>query len=141
MVPNTVQELRFCREVIKELNSKKHQLYAWPFYDPVDPVAMNLPDYFKIIKKPMDLSTIKSKVDRGDYKNGAAFAADVRLMFNNCFTYNPQGQDVYGMGKQLEKVFETKWLDRPPERVAVVPQDEEDEEGASAWSVHAAQRR
>lgn len=128
MIPNTAAELKFCKEVIKELFSKKNYAFAWPFLQPVDPVAMGLHDYNRIIKKPMDLGTVKTKLDRGEYKNGAAFAADVRLMLNNCFTYNPQGQDVYQMGKQVEKVFENRWFDRPPEKIVAPQPDESDGE-------------
>ena len=35
------------------------QLYAWPFYKPVDAALLGLHDYHEIIKKPMDLGTIK----------------------------------------------------------------------------------
>jgi bromodomain-containing factor 1 len=55
------EQIKFCQNIMKELFSKKHKDYAWPFYDPVDVVALNLPDYFDIIKQPMDLGTVKSK--------------------------------------------------------------------------------
>ena len=32
------------------------------FHQPVDPIAYNIPDYFLVIKKPMDFSTIKKKI-------------------------------------------------------------------------------
>ena len=35
---------------------------AWPFNEPVDPVRLNLPDYFDVIKNPMDLGTIKVQI-------------------------------------------------------------------------------
>lgn len=36
--------------------------WGWPFLKPVDPVALNLPDYFTVIKKPMDLGTVKNNL-------------------------------------------------------------------------------
>ena len=45
--------------LIKEMHSKKHESYAWPFYKPVQAEALGLHDYFDIIKKPMDLGTVK----------------------------------------------------------------------------------
>ena len=51
--------LRYCNSVLKELLSKKHAGYAWPFYKPVDATTLGLHDYHDIIKQPMDLSTIK----------------------------------------------------------------------------------
>lgn len=52
-------QLRYCSGVLKELLSKKHAAYAWPFYKPVDATSLGLHDYHDIIKQPMDLSTIK----------------------------------------------------------------------------------
>lgn len=82
-----------------------------------DPVKLCIPDYLKIIKRPMDLSTIRQKLDRGDYKTAAAFAADFRLMLSNCFVFNPEGSPINNLGKQLETLFESKWLDRPPDTI------------------------
>lgn len=52
-------QLRFCARLVREMLSKKHLAYAWPFHKPVDAKALNLHDYHDIIKHPMDLSTIK----------------------------------------------------------------------------------
>lgn len=51
--------LKACNEILKELFSKKHFNYAWPFYKPVDAEWLGLHDYHDIIKKPMDLGTVK----------------------------------------------------------------------------------
>lgn len=53
------KHLRYCSAVLKELLSKKHAGYAWPFYKPVDASTLGLLDYHDIIKHPIDLSTIK----------------------------------------------------------------------------------
>ena len=47
------ESLRFCNEVLRDMFSKKHGSYAWPFYKPVDAAALGLHDYHNIIKKPM----------------------------------------------------------------------------------------
>merc|ERR1712079_308551 len=44
----------------------KHH-HAWPFHFPVDTVKLGLPDYFEIIKKPMDLGTIRKRLDNNYY--------------------------------------------------------------------------
>jgi len=56
----------------------------------------------------MDLGTVKEKLDSREYANSAEFAADVRQIFKNCFTYNPETHDVVAMGKKLEAIFEDK---------------------------------
>ncbi len=53
------EQLKCCDDILKEMLSKKHAAYAWPFYKPVDVEALQLHDYHDIIKFPMDLSTVK----------------------------------------------------------------------------------
>ncbi|KAM9793875.1 bromodomain-containing protein 2-like [Syngnathus typhle] len=110
------KQLRCCKEILKEMLSKKHAAYAWPFYKPVDVEALQLHDYRDIIKCPMDLSTVKAKLNRREYPDAKRFAADVRLIFSNCYTYNPPYHDVVALAKKLQSVFERKFaaiLDEP----------------------------
>uniref|UniRef100_A0A3B3VH33 Bromodomain-containing protein 2 n=1 Tax=Poecilia latipinna TaxID=48699 RepID=A0A3B3VH33_9TELE len=110
-------QLRYCSNVLKELLSKKHAAYAWPFYKPVDAMSLGLHDYHDIIKQPMDLSTIKRKMDSREYRDAQQFSADVRLMFSNCYKYNPPDHDVVAMARKLQDVFEfcfAKMPDEPP---------------------------
>ena len=94
---------------------KKHYApYNIAFLQPVDPDALGIPQYRDIIKNPMDLSTIRRKLDMGQYKDGDEFEFDIRLMFNNCYTFNAPGSEVYSLGKELEAVFDRKWTERPP---------------------------
>uniref|UniRef100_A0A0D3F339 Bromo domain-containing protein n=1 Tax=Oryza barthii TaxID=65489 RepID=A0A0D3F339_9ORYZ len=86
----------------------KHK-FGWVFNKPVDAVALGLHDYFAIIKHPMDLGTIKTRLTHGQYRNPREFADDVRLTFHNAMTYNPKGQDVHFMAEQLLGIFEAQW--------------------------------
>lgn len=106
-------ELRFCNQVLKELTSKKHEEYSFPFLLPVDPVALNCPSYFKIIKEPMDLSTVQEKMNNNAYETADEFEHDVRLIFKNCYRFNPDGTPVNKMGKRLEAIFDKKWSEKP----------------------------
>lgn len=108
----TAAELKFCDQVIKEVMKKQHEAYAYPFYTPVDPVALNIPDYFRVIKKPMDLSTIQNKLKTNQYDNANEFEADIRLMLANCFKFNPGGSAVHTMGRKVEEVFNKKWTEK-----------------------------
>lgn len=105
--------LKSCNEILKELFSKKHSGYAWPFYKPVDAELLGLHDYHDIIKKPMDLGTVKRKMDSREYKNAPEFAGDVRLIFSNCYKYNPSDHDVVAMGRKLQDVFEMRFANIP----------------------------
>ena len=107
-----VAEQKFCSFILRELTKKSHAPYNLPFVQPVDPIALGIPHYTEVIKEPMDLSTMRRKVDVGEYETLAEFEADMRLMFNNCYTFNPVGTDVYNLGSQLEAVFNSKWAEQ-----------------------------
>lgn len=87
----------------------KHK-YGWVFDAPVDVEGLGLQDYYTIIKHPMDLGTVKSRLNKNWYKSPKEFAEDVRLTFLNAMTYNPKGQDVYVMAEQLLTIFEDRWV-------------------------------
>lgn len=48
-------------------------------------------------------------MDNREYKTAAEFAADVRLIFTNCYKYNPPDHDVVAMGRKLQDVFEMRY--------------------------------
>ncbi|ENN75313.1 hypothetical protein YQE_08090, partial [Dendroctonus ponderosae] len=100
--------LKACSEILKELFSKKHCTYAWPFYKPVDAEMLGLHDYHDIIKHPMDLGTIKEKLDNREYHTAKEFTDDVRLIFLNCYKYNPADHDVVAMARKLQNIFDLK---------------------------------
>ncbi|KAI4492152.1 hypothetical protein M0802_010049 [Mischocyttarus mexicanus] len=109
------EALKSCNEILKELFSKKHSGYAWPFYKPVDAELLGLHDYHDIIKKPMDLGSVKTKMDSREYKTAQEFASDVRLIFTNCYKYNPPDHDVVAMARKLQDVFEMRYAKIPDE--------------------------
>ncbi|XP_042063334.1 transcription factor GTE6-like isoform X1 [Salvia splendens] len=94
----------------------QHQ-WAGPFLQPVDVVGLGLHDYYEVIEKPMDFSTIKCRMEAKDgtgYKNVREVCADVRLIFKNAMKYNKERDDVHVMAKTLLDKFETKWLQLLP---------------------------
>ncbi|XP_029933497.1 histone acetyltransferase p300 isoform X2 [Myripristis murdjan] len=77
-----------------------------PFRMPVDPQLLCIPDYFDIVKNPMDLSTIKRKLDTGQYQEPWQYVDDIWLMFNNAWLYNRKTSRVYKYCSKLAEVFE-----------------------------------
>lgn len=63
-------------------------------------------DYFDIVKNPMDLSTIKRKLDTGQYQEPWQYVDDIWLMFNNAWLYNRKTSRVYKYCSKLAEVFE-----------------------------------
>eukprot|EP00612_Vaucheria_litorea_P002687 CAMPEP_0171458830 /NCGR_PEP_ID=MMETSP0945-20130129/4356_1 /TAXON_ID=109269 /ORGANISM="Vaucheria litorea, Strain CCMP2940" /LENGTH=364 /DNA_ID=CAMNT_0011984725 /DNA_START=18 /DNA_END=1109 /DNA_ORIENTATION=+ len=84
--------------------------YGWVFNTPVDPLVLCLPDYFNIIKHPMDLGTIRKKLDAGGYVALDAVADDIRLTFNNAMQYNTPGTEVYPVAEEMLRMFETMFI-------------------------------
>lgn len=102
-------QLKFCEEVIRELVAPKHWVMNQYFTHAVDPVALNIPTYFQIIKKPMDLGTVQTKLQNNVYEKAKDFEEDVRLVFKNCYKFNPEGDYVNQQGHALEELFDKKW--------------------------------
>ncbi|KAI3824534.1 hypothetical protein L1987_05996 [Smallanthus sonchifolius] len=95
-----------CAKILKTLMIHK---FGPVFNQPVDPVELGIPDYFKIISHPMDLGTISKKLEDDVYSLADAFAADIRLTFSNAMRYNPPGNFVHLMAKELNDLFGRNW--------------------------------
>ena len=78
---------------------------AYDFLEPVDYVALNILDYPTIIKNPMDLGTVKSKLKDNKYPTFLEFLSDIDLIWTNCRTYNMAGSEIVKMANHCEKVF------------------------------------
>jgi len=91
------------RKTTQILSSLQKHTSAWPFLCPVDPSIDPAPNYFEIIANPIDLSTIATRLKNGHYNGVDEFVKDLRLMFSNCFEYNPVGHLVNDEGMVLEK--------------------------------------
>ncbi|XP_077176061.1 bromodomain adjacent to zinc finger domain protein 2B isoform X12 [Paroedura picta] len=100
------KDLALCSVILSELETHED---AWPFLLPVN--LKLVPGYRKVIKKPMDFSTIREKLSSGQYPNLEAFAVDVRLVFDNCETFNEDDSDIGRAGHNMRKHFEKKWTE------------------------------
>ncbi|KAL8757590.1 MAG: hypothetical protein Q9199_002121 [Rusavskia elegans] len=110
-------ELKFCGHVLDELANKKYASLVYPFAIPVDPVALNIPDYHSIIKKPMDLRTVREKLENAQYENAKEFEQDVKLIFANCRKYNGPEHPIRASANEVELLFNREmsnkrsWID------------------------------
>ncbi|KAH9075819.1 hypothetical protein EDB83DRAFT_2515499 [Lactarius deliciosus] len=123
------EQLRYCGKILDQLGRKQHISIVGPFAEPVDWVKLSIPDYPKIVKKPMDLSTMRAKLDSGAYTTAEKFRDDIKLIINNCFLYNPPGTPVHQAGLDMRKLFEEKWKGLPPLRAE--SEDEGDDDSDS----------
>jgi hypothetical protein len=99
-------------EIVKEdhqrlkecLNDIEEDPKSYEFREPVPWKELGLSDYVEIIKKPMDLRTVRKNLGKGKYKRYEDFFRDVQLIWDNCKTYNIQGSDIYKMAESMEKI-------------------------------------
>ncbi|KAJ8924783.1 hypothetical protein NQ315_000936 [Exocentrus adspersus] len=97
----------------KILDYVKNHEDAWPFADPVE--EEYAPNYYSIVKKPMDLETMEERLESGYYKNFSKFRADFQLIVDNCRLYNGAENEYTEMVDNLLQVFEKateKYLDQ-----------------------------
>ncbi|XP_057762932.1 transcription factor GTE6-like isoform X1 [Arachis stenosperma] len=124
--------------ILRQITQHK---WAWPFMQPVDVEGLGLHDYYEVIDKPMDFSTIKNQTEAKDgtgYKNVREICVDVRLVFTNAMKYNDEKSDVHVMAKTLLEKFEEKWLQFLP-KVTEEETRREQEEAEAQLSMQLAQ--
>ncbi|XP_029392098.1 bromodomain adjacent to zinc finger domain protein 2B isoform X4 [Mus pahari] len=100
------RDLALCSMILTEMETHED---SWPFLLPVN--LKLVPGYKKVIKRPMDFSTIREKLNNGQYPNFETFALDVRLVFDNCETFNEDDSDIGRAGHSMRKYFEKKCTD------------------------------
>ena len=92
MKSNDNRQLRFMLDVTYKLWIKVDSCI---FHDPVDIVKWNIPHYCEMIKHPMDMGTIKARLNKGSYHSAEECNADYTLMFDNCLTFNKHPENAY----------------------------------------------
>ncbi|XP_078537813.1 bromodomain adjacent to zinc finger domain protein 2B isoform X5 [Lissotriton helveticus] len=103
---DTSNDLAACSIILSDMETHQD---AWPFLLPVN--LKLVPGYKKVIKKPMDFSTIRAKLNSGQYTSFEAFALDIRLVFNNCETFNEDDSEIGRAGHNMRIYFENKWTE------------------------------
>uniref|UniRef100_A0A8C2B4Y3 Bromodomain adjacent to zinc finger domain 2B n=1 Tax=Cyprinus carpio TaxID=7962 RepID=A0A8C2B4Y3_CYPCA len=93
------KDLAMCRILLAELESHQD---AGPFLTPVNPKSV--PGYRKIIKKPMDFSTIRDKLTNSQYLNLETFIIDVNLVFDNCEKFNEDNSVIGRAGHTMRRI-------------------------------------
>ena len=97
-----------CRDVTKKVRYSLGKLGEKVFGPPVD--AKLIPDYYRVIPKPISISQIEAKLDGpGAYTSPEEFADDFRLVWSNCKVYNSKGTWVDKLGEVGEAAFLAAW--------------------------------
>ena len=79
------------------------------FHNPVDPDRLGIPDYFEVVKEPIDLGTIKQRINHNQYFMMKEVVDDIQKCFDNCLLYNgedsPAGQRCLTVMEEFKKLY------------------------------------
>jgi len=103
------------------LNAMMRHKDGWPFDRPI--TKTEAPDYHKIVRRPMDLGTIRSSINRMKYSCNNEVLEDIRLVFENCRLYNKEEAEEYQCGERLERYFK-----KEIKKLGLLADEEGDEE-------------
>ena len=73
-------------------------------------MALDLSDYPKIIRHPMDFGTIRKKLSLNAFLNELEFQEDMNLVFDNCILYNGTDKDLGKIALQMKMEFNTMFV-------------------------------
>eukprot|EP00984_Skeletonema_dohrnii_P001631 scaffold521_cov96-Skeletonema_dohrnii-CCMP3373.AAC.1 len=100
------QDLANCREIHAGLMAKERNTINYLFLEPVE--TTYFPEYLKVIKKPMDLRTLKENLEAGKYTAKEEFYADAQLIFDNAIAFNKDRDSkfVVDLAKRMIRAFD-----------------------------------
>ncbi|KAF5399743.1 hypothetical protein PHET_06987 [Paragonimus heterotremus] len=110
-----IMEVQLGRELLEALLSRANSHLTYLFMDEIDPEALGLRDYRKVVKEPMWLNKMIEKFSDGTYHNIREFVCDFRLMLLNCYRYNGVSSRIGRLAEKLELLFEQKLQLMSPE--------------------------
>nr|XP_037274158.1 LOW QUALITY PROTEIN: bromodomain adjacent to zinc finger domain protein 1A-like [Rhipicephalus microplus] len=94
-------DFKACDEILQSL---VHDQNSWPFHCAVS--RRDVPDYYDVIRRPMDLGKIRGKLSGMEYRTTKDFVADIYLIFQNCSVYNRPESLEHSAGIALLGTFE-----------------------------------
>jgi hypothetical protein len=99
-------ELERCKRVIQNFMKTPEALH---FKDPVDARAVNITDYSKLVKQPMDFTSILSKIDAGEIADAKSVWDACDLIWFNCRAVYPPNSEMIRICKRAELMFAAAW--------------------------------
>ena len=99
------REVQYCKNLLSDI-MRDPNLKA--FLEPVDWEGLNIPSYPDIIKRPMDLMTVRSKLEKGFYKSFLEVDLDVNLIWSNAMTFNRDGSEYFMAAKEMCNLWKSK---------------------------------
>uniref|UniRef100_A0AC35GBK6 Bromodomain-containing protein n=1 Tax=Panagrolaimus sp. PS1159 TaxID=55785 RepID=A0AC35GBK6_9BILA len=99
---------------------KKHN-HAWPFMKPVNVEELNIPTYFDIVKRPMDLTTVENRIKNKYYINANECLKDFEQIWKNCRAFNDPSHDVALMCTNIQNTLRDNLKKMPTQEYEMIP--------------------
>mmetsp|Transcript_3187 Transcript_3187/g.8801 ORF Transcript_3187/g.8801 Transcript_3187/m.8801 type:complete len:1350 (+) Transcript_3187:236-4285(+) len=100
-----------CNVLLRIIRERDVEMGAF-FSEPVDPIQLDIPTYYQVIKEPMDLRTLNRKMEANEVKSPEEFARLCRLIFENAVMFNVDpGHSVHQAARNLLILFNQKYRD------------------------------
>ncbi|KAM9065416.1 bromodomain-containing protein 8 isoform 4-T4 [Sarcophilus harrisii] len=99
--------------------------FSSPFLKPVS--DRQAPGYKDVVKRPMDLTSLKRSLSKGRIRSMAQFQRDLMLMFQNAVMYNDSDHHIYHMAIEMQKevleqiqILQVSWSNSPSHKSTAI---------------------
>jgi bromodomain-containing factor 1 len=133
----TKDQFKFVSKFVDDLHKPPMSAFAWVFFNKPTMDLDFAQSYYAMIKKPISLKEIKERLTHSYYESIEDAKYDMDLMLNNCFTFNEHGSDVWQMGMEVKKLWETRLAKMPQPAPLEDEYEEDDDEGDDEADVQA----
>lgn len=123
-------QLKYALKTIDEFHKEPAKEFAWVFFEKPGLDLDFAASYYATIKNPISLKEIRQRIQTGEYEDIDGPNNDMKLLIDNCFTYNAKGTDVYMMGEKLKSLWDEKLAKMPRPNPPVFDDDDDDDEDA-----------
>jgi len=120
-----IKKMKRLMEVVMQYEDSDGRILSEPFYKL--PSRKELPDYYEVIRKPVDIAKIKQKIDDDKYEDMDALERDFMILCKNTQHYNEDGSLIFEDSIVLQSVFTNA-----RERIEQEPDDPDDDESNMA---------
>merc|ERR1719361_1189162 len=119
-----MKKMKKLLEVVMQYEDRDGRILSEPFYKL--PSRKELPDYYEIIRRPVDISKIQQRIDDDKYEDMDALEKDFMLMCKNTQQYNEDGSLIFEDSIVLQSVFTNA-----RERIEQEPDEADDDDDSS----------
>merc|ERR1719205_580478 len=123
-----IKKMKKLLEVVMQYEDSDGRILSEPFYKL--PSRKELPDYYEVIRKPVDIAKIQQRIDDEKYEDMDALERDFMILCKNTQHYNEDGSLIFEDSIVLQSVFTNA-----RERIEQEPDEPDDEDENSRMDV------